>query len=303
MKLKLSALSLVVFLSACGGGGGGSDPAPDTTAPVVSGLAAKDVSGATVTLAATVTDNVGVTGYCFKTDATTPLASDACFQPSAHKTGVTLSAAATQRVWARDAAGNVSAGVRGPCSAAGYAASDLSTKKTVCMMTDKGEIVLELESANVKVAQTVDNFLKYVNSGFFSGTTFHRVISTFMIQGGGYTYASGSGYTKKPATFTPITLESPYSSATGLSNIRGTIAMARSTPNSATSEFFINVVDNLFLDGSSSASPGYAVFGRVISGMSNVEVIKSVPVQVQTGGSEISQPVAPVLIQWAYELK
>jgi cyclophilin family peptidyl-prolyl cis-trans isomerase len=137
----------------------------------------------------------------------------------------------------------------------------------VRMETSLGTIELELDGT--KAPKTVENFVTYANNGFFDGedglgaTIFHRVIDGFMIQGGGFTGPDPTQSNQKE-TLDPIINES----ANGLSNIRGTIAMARTNdPNSATSQFFINVVDNLFLDYKSAAEPGYAVFGRVTSGM------------------------------------
>jgi len=143
----------------------------------------------------------------------------------------------------------------------------------VVIETSKGNIEVELDSEHAPA--TVENFLVYVDEGFYSGTVFHRVIDGFMVQGGGFT-ANGS----EKATHNPIKLESNN----GLKNTRGTIAMARTNyPHSATSQFFINVVDNSFLDYSSAANPGYAAFGRVISGMDVVDQIKSVPVTTKHG--------------------
>ena len=134
--------------------------------------------------------------------------------------------------------------------------------------TTLGDFIVELNAA--KAPKTVANFLAYVNAGFYDGTLFHRVISTFMIQGGGYT----TSMTKK-ATNPAIINEADN----GLSNLTGTIAMARtSVPDSATSQFFINVVDNTGLDFTSktTAGWGYAVFGKVVSGMDTVNKIKAV---------------------------
>lgn len=135
--------------------------------------------------------------------------------------------------------------------------------------TSYGNIILELYPE--KAPLTVANFLEYVDSNFYSGTLFHRVIKNFMIQGGGYTKA----YEKKP-TRGAIKNEANN----GLSNVRGTIAMARtSDPNSATSQFFINTVDNSRLDFQSAGDGGwgYCVFGKVIKGMQVVDDIASVP--------------------------
>ncbi|MFT4975412.1 MAG: cyclophilin family peptidyl-prolyl cis-trans isomerase [Myxococcota bacterium] len=137
------------------------------------------------------------------------------------------------------------------------------------LVTTLGVVVIGLESE--LTPETTENFLSYVSSGFYDGsdgggaTTFHRVIDNFMVQGGGYTT---EGQLK--GTQAPIVLESNV----GLSNLRGTISMARTKdPNSATSQFFINLVDNLFLDYKGESSPGYAVFGEVIEGMEVIDEI------------------------------
>ena len=136
------------------------------------------------------------------------------------------------------------------------------------METSMGNIVVELYPD--KAPESVKNFLAYVDAGFYNGTIFHRIIPTFMIQGGGLT----PNMQKKP-TRPPIKNEATNK----LSNKRGTIAMARTMdPDSATAQFFINVVDNAGLDhrGDSEETYGYAVFGRVTSGMDVADKIKSV---------------------------
>jgi peptidyl-prolyl cis-trans isomerase A (cyclophilin A) len=192
------------------------------------------------------------------------------------------------------------------CSASGVAASDAAfaadpTVHTVCMMTDLGEIVLALEP--LKAPATVANFLSYVTTGFYDNTIFHRLLSGFVIQGGGYSY-SASGYTLKN-TNAPIALEP--TGATGLSNVRGTITMARSSaPNTATSQFFLNAEDNSSAYDSQTAADGfgYAVFGHVLSGIEAVDAFKTVPV---TGNgatpAETSLPVLPLHLLWARRLK
>lgn len=155
---------------------------------------------------------------------------------------------------------------------------------TVLMQTTQGNITLELDRANAPI--TVENFISYVEDDFYSGTVFHRVIDGFMIQGGGFTEDQVQKETK-----TPIMLES-YN---GLSNTRGTIAMARTNvPNSATSQFFINVVDNTFLDFQSASQPGYAVFGEVTQGMEVVDQIRLA--QTTTKGPHQNWPVENIVI-------
>ncbi len=159
----------------------------------------------------------------------------------------------------------------------------------VTLQTSLGQIVLELNAAAAPV--TVDNFLAYVDEGFYNGTIFHRVIDGFMIQGGGFS----ADMQKKP-TRAPIVNEADN----GLSNVTGSIAMARtSAPNSATAQFFINVKDNLNLDFS-AATPGghgYAVFGKVIEGMDVVDAIRAVTTGVR--GNYRDVPVEPVIIERA----
>jgi cyclophilin family peptidyl-prolyl cis-trans isomerase len=154
--------------------------------------------------------------------------------------------------------------------------------------TSLGDIQLELYPA--KAPASVKNFINYANSGFYDGTIFHRVISHFMIQGGGFTTDM-----QKKTTGEAI----PNEAANGLSNKRGTIAMARTgDPHSATAQFFINVQDNPGLDykgESSSRSWGYAVFGRVSSGMEVVDQIRFVETAAQPPFSDV--PVEPVVIE------
>ena len=160
--------------------------------------------------------------------------------------------------------------------------------QTVTLETSKGNIVLELYPE--KSPKTVANFLAYVQAGFYDGTIFHRVIPSFMIQGGGFT----ADMTKKE-TREPIQNESDN----GVSNARGTIAMARtSDPHSATAQFFINTVDNNGLDhGETAQGWGYAVFGKVTEGMDVVDAISAVKTTAKSGMRDV--PVEPVLIQKA----
>ncbi|MDH5300033.1 MAG: peptidylprolyl isomerase [Gammaproteobacteria bacterium] len=137
----------------------------------------------------------------------------------------------------------------------------------VKLQTNMGDILVELNSE--KAPGSVKNFLEYVKSGHYNGTIFHRVISNFMIQGGGYT----EKYQQKP-TRAPVRNEANN----GLQNVRGTLAMARtSEPHSATAQFFINVVDNPFLDFRSQTTRGwgYTVFGKVVEGMDVVDRIRN----------------------------
>ena len=158
---------------------------------------------------------------------------------------------------------------------------------SVLFKTSEGDIRVELYPE--KAPKTVANFLDYVKSGQYSGTIFHRVIPGFMIQGGGYT----TSYAEKP-TRAPIPLEA----RNGLKNTTGTIAMARtSDPDSATAQFFINTVDNAGLDYPNPDGNGYAVFGKVVSGMDVVKKIEGVA--TTTRGPYENVPTMPVTIKKA----
>ncbi len=149
-------------------------------------------------------------------------------------------------------------------------------KNMVKLATSKGDIVVELNQEKAPI--TVKNFLEYVESDFYDGTIFHRVIKGFMIQGGGFT----PDMTQKGA-MAPIRNEA----SNGLKNDRGAIAMARtSDPHSATSQFFINHADNDFLNAS-TGNAGYAVFGKVVEGMDVVDKIAAVPTTIKAGMRDV----------------
>jgi peptidyl-prolyl cis-trans isomerase A (cyclophilin A) len=161
-------------------------------------------------------------------------------------------------------------------------------QQKVKLATSLGDIVIEVDAE--KAPKSSANFLQYVKDGHYNGTVFHRVIPNFMIQGGGMTPDM-----KEKQTRPPIPLEA----RNGLTNTRGTVAMARTMdPNSATAQFFINLKDNDFLNAAQSRDGnGYAVFGKVVSGMEVVDKIRA----VQTGnkGPHQDVPVQPVIIKQA----
>jgi peptidyl-prolyl cis-trans isomerase A (cyclophilin A) len=167
-------------------------------------------------------------------------------------------------------------------------ATPFALAQKVKLDTSMGDIVIELDAA--KAPKTVDNFVKYVKAGHYNGTIFHRVIPNFMVQGGGMT----PDMNEKP-TRPPIPLEA----RNGLNNVRGTVAMARTgIPDSATSQFFINVKDNDFLNAANSRDGnGYAVFGKVVSGMDVVDKIRAVPTASSGGHDDV--PTKPVIIKKA----
>ena len=161
------------------------------------------------------------------------------------------------------------------------------TSNIVKLETSMGDIVIELNPQAAPV--TVKNFLGYVEAGFYEGTIFHRVIPGFMIQSGGLTDQMAEKKTRDPII---------NEAKNGLSNMRGTVAMARKPhPNSATSQFFINHSDNNFLNYIDSNKAGYAVFGKVTEGMDVVDAIASVKTTTQNGMDDV--PVEPVTIQSA----
>ncbi len=162
-----------------------------------------------------------------------------------------------------------------------------SPNPVVVIQTSMGAITVELYKD--KAPKSVENFLAYVKDGYYRGTIFHRVIKGFMIQGGGLT----ASLARKPAR-API----PNEAANGLKNERGTVAMARTAEiDSATSQFFINTVNNASLNhrGKSPDLYGYAVFGKVIDGMDVVDKIESV--ETTTRGAYRNVPVTPVIIK------
>lgn len=167
--------------------------------------------------------------------------------------------------------------------------TNMSTNPQVLLKTNKGDITIELDAE--KAPKTVENFISYVNAGFYNGTIFHRVINNFMVQGGGFE----AGMAQKD---TNAAIENEANN--GLKNDRYTLAMARTNdPHSATAQFFINVADNDFLNHTNPTPNGwgYAVFGKVVAGTDIVDTIKG----VKTGSKGFHQdvPVDDVIIESA----
>lgn len=162
---------------------------------------------------------------------------------------------------------------------------------TIVLETSMGRIVAELDAA--KAPKTVDNILFHVEAGFYDGLVFHRVIPGFMIQGGGFTGELAERQSPRP--------DIENEADNGLKNLRGTLAMARTPePHSASTQFFINLVDNTALDYTAPTSSGwgYAVFGRVTEGMDVVDAIAQVT--THTVGRHQNVPVEAVVIERAY---
>ena len=172
-------------------------------------------------------------------------------------------------------------------AAAVVPAGALAADPQVDLKTSAGSIRVELYPA--KAPKTVENFLRYVRDGHYDGTIFHRVIPGFMVQGGGMTPNMAQKPTRAPV---------PIESKNGLKNEVGTLAMARtSDPNSATSQFFINVSNNGFLDYPGQDGHGYTVFGKVVDGMDVVNKIVAMPTGNQ--GMHQNVPRTPILIESA----
>ncbi|NVZ72962.1 peptidylprolyl isomerase [Pseudomonas costantinii] len=169
--------------------------------------------------------------------------------------------------------------------AANLMAAEPAKAQHVLISTTNGDIEIELDP--VKAPISTKNFLAYVDKGFYTNTIFHRVIPGFMVQGGGF----NAQMSQKP-TEAPIKNEA----SNGLHNVRGTLSMARTNdPNSATSQFFINVADNAFLDPGRDA--GYAVFAKVVKGMDVVDIIVNSQTTTKQGMQNV--PIDPVLIKSA----
>lgn len=160
----------------------------------------------------------------------------------------------------------------------------LAQAQTVEMQTSQGTIILQLDEKSAP--ETVNNFVRYLEEGFYEGTIFHRVIPGFMIQGGGFDKDMG-----RKSTHSPV----KYEADNGLHNDRGTIAMARtSDPNSATSQFFINLVDNAFLNHGARGA-GYTVFGKVTSGLEVIDQIART--STRNLGPYQNVPTQPIVIE------
>jgi len=162
----------------------------------------------------------------------------------------------------------------------------------VALVTSLGNIMVELDPA--KAPRTVNNFLAYAQGGFYSNTIFHRVIAGFVIQGGGFT----SGLVAVPGALAPIALESN----TGLTNLRGTIATARTAePDSGKSQFYFNLVDNPGLDYKDAGNPGYAVFGKIVQGTEVMDAIGASPTGTANGLPDV--PLTDISVKAALRIQ
>jgi len=271
------AACLALLLAACGGGGGGDNPFPPlvtsfrTQAFQYSRPALILIGGSDLRISMTVESGGACVNPSFSDSSTTSSLVLSCTMTQVGEIPLTV----------KDASGKVL-----------YQTSVTVPKPQVLLKTSAGDVTLELDPVAAPI--TVNNFLAYVKSGYYESTLFHRVIAGFAVQGGGYT----TGLVKKPGQLAQITLESNK----GLSNLRGTVAMARtSVPNSAASEFFVNVVTNTFLDYQNAASPGYAVFGTVIQGLDVIDAIAVKPTGSFLGVADV--PLTDITINAASQVK
>lgn len=254
VRTLLTTLAATTLVSACGGGEGGVPAVATLSAATVSYSQTMTVSVFGTDLGGTAIDMI-VEGPC---GAVTRVAggTDLLQQFTCKVTGV---GALIPRIRTPEQVELASLRLNVPMP-------QVSMKVT--QGTRSGTYVVELDPVSAPIS--VDNFLAYVKSGFYVNTLFHRVIADFVAQAGGYT----SGPTAKAPTLAAIALESNN----GLKNLRGTIAMARTdVPDSATAQFYLNLVDNPSLDYESADKPGYAVFGKVVSGLDIVDEIGKVP--------------------------
>jgi len=272
--LKLSAVFiLMALLSACGGSQG--------FPPVITGIKIQNLQyGKTASI------------YLGGNDLRTTLTIDtegACANPAFASNSTTDLLTLTCRV---SKAGDFRLSVTSAEGQLIYSDKLSVPKPQVAVILGRGSFTLELEP-NVAPA-SVNNFLGYVGKGYYSETLFHRVIPGFVIQGGGYS----TGLVKKTGQMAPIELETNK----GLSNVRGSLAMARTNVfNSATSEFFINLINNTSLDFKNVANPGYAVFGSVVQGMDIVDAIALEPTGVLRGYTDV--PLSEVPISLVLQVK
>ena len=275
-KTGAAFLAISVLLGACGGGGSSTEDNQQITSVTVRTLAYSRPAVLLVSGTYLRSSMAATTGACkdlvFNVSQSTPqLAVLNC----------TVTATGEQPLTITSANGKVL-----------YTGTVTIPQPQVELATSQGNVVLELNPAAAPLS--VNNFLSYVNSGFYSGTLFHRVIPGFVVQGGGYT----SGVIKRAGQLAPIALESNN----GLSNTRGTLAMARTNvPDSAISEFYVNLGDNRGLVYQSPASPGYAVFGKVVNGLDVIDKIGALQTASISGFSDV--PVTDVTLQLALQIK
>ena len=275
-KITTVLLTISAALSACGGGGSSTEDNQQITSVTVRALAYSRQAVLFVSGTYLRADMTAVSGVCKD-----PVFNMTQSTPQLAVLNCTVTATGEQPLSITGTNGKVL-----------YTGTVTVPQPQIELVTSQGNVVLELNPAAAPVS--VNNFLSYTNSGFYTNTLFHRVIAGFVVQGGGYT----KGLVKKADQLAPIVLESNN----GLFNTRGTLAMARANvPNSATSEFYVNLVDNRSLDYQSPANPGYAVFGKVVNGLDVIDKIAALRTASANGFADV--PTTDVTLQLALQIK
>ena len=276
LKTTTALLAISALLTACGGGGSSTEDNQQITSVTVRALAYSRQAVLFVSGTYLRADMTALTGACKD-----PVFNMTQSTPQLAVLNCTVTATGEQPLSITGTNGKVL-----------YTGTVTVPQPQIELVTSQGSLVLELNPAAAPVS--VNNFLTYANGGFYNNTLFHRVIAGFVVQGGGYT----KGLVKKADQLAPIVLESNN----GLFNTRGTLAMARTNvPNSATSEFYVNLVDNRSLDYQSPANPGYAVFGKVVNGLDVIDKIAALP--TTSVNSFANVPTTDVMLQLALQIK
>lgn len=271
-----SMLAVITLLSACGGGGSSTEDNQQVTSVDVRSLTYSRQAVLFISGAYLRANMTAVTGACKD-----PVFNMSQSVPELAVLNCTVTAVGVQPLT-----------ISGPGGKVLYTGTITVPQPQVELITSLGNVVLELNPAAAPLS--VNNFLTYANSGFYNNTLFHRVIAGFVVQGGGYT----AGLIQKPNQNATIALESNN----GLFNTRGTLAMARtSVPNSGRSEFFVNLADNPSLNYQSEASPGYAVFGKVVSGLDVIDKMGAQPTATVAGFTDV--PTTDITVLAAGQIK
>ncbi len=271
-----SLLFLACFLTACGGGGGSQltqGPLASVSDIQVDRLSYSQIS------------SFKILGTALSAGTALTLSADKCSSITVLSTSTDTEVKATCTV---NGTGTLTFQAKNTSGNSLLTKTLTVPEPQVTLVTNLGSMVVELNPTAAPA--TVSNFLQYVHDGFYANTVFHRVIANFVAQGGGYTAAGAEQAGVRAA----IALESNK----GLSNARGTIAMARaSAANSATSQFYFNLIDNAFLDYASTASPGYAVFGKLTQGLSVMDAMGSSATGTRFGMADF--PLVNIVLQSA----
>ena len=281
MRVIASSLMSLILLAGCGGGGTTATPTPTPAPPVATGPTVTDVQADRLSYKQTSTFKITGTGLDDSMTVTARNCSGLVLV--ANGTATEKSVRCTITATGQN---NVSLDIKSSTGTALKSATFTVPEPRVTITTSLGTLVVELNPTAAPI--TVDNYLQYVKDGFYTNTIFHRVIKGFVAQGGWLTPTPAEQTGRRD----PIVLESNK----GLSNLRGTIAMARTAePNTATSQFYFNLVDNTALDYVNATQPGYAVFGKVVTGLVEMDAIGNTPTATRYGLADV--PVTDVVVK------